>query len=204
MKNQKEGISLHNVGVFLFDNVELLDFAGPVEVFSVTSELNDYQLFKVFTVSENGGEIKTVHDLKVMTDYNFCNHPPIDILVIPGGVGTRAEVKNCSALDWIAKQSAGASITMSVCSGAVLLGALGLLDNLEATTHHEVIELLKDAAPHAIINLNKRYIDNGKIMTSGGISAGIDLSLYVVKKLHGEAIANKTMRYMEYGNWRDV
>lgn len=93
---------------------------------------------------------------------------------------------------------------MTVCSGARILGILGLLDSLETTTHHEVFEHLKEIAPKAIINKNKRFIDNGKIMTSGGISAGIDLSLHIVKKLYGEEIANKTIRYLEYGDWRSL
>ncbi len=195
---------MNNVGIFLFNNIELLDFAGPYEVFSVTSELNNYQLFKVFTISSDGIEIKSINGLRVVPDYNFNNHPPIDILVIPGGVGTRAEIKKQDVLNWLAKTNESSKIMMSVCSGARLLGVLGLLDYLEATTHHEVIDNLREIAPNTIINPNKRYTDNGKIMTAGGISAGIDLSLHIVNKLHGEATVNKTKSYMEYGDWQSL
>lgn len=193
---------MKNVGIFIFNDIELLDFAGPYEVFSVTAELNDHQLFQVFTIASDGAEIKSVNGLRAVPDYNFNNHPPVDILVIPGGVGTRAEVTKQDVLDWVSKTSENAKITMSVCSGARLLGKLGLLDHLEATTHHTVIDNLKEIAPKANITADKRFIDNGKIMTAGGISAGIDLSLHIVKKIYGEAIVNKTVKYMEYGDWR--
>lgn len=195
---------MNNVGIFLFNDIELLDFAGPYEVFSVTSELNNYDHFKVFTISSDGTEIKSVNGLRAVPDFSFDNHPPIDILVIPGGVGTRSEIKKQEVLDWIKKTCERSKITMSVCSGARLLGVLGFLDYLEATTHHEVTKHLSEIAPNTIINQNKRYIDNGKIMTAGGISAGIDLSLHIVNKLLGETTVNKTIRYMEYGDWRSL
>lgn len=195
---------MNNVGIFLFNDIELLDFAGPYEVFSVTSELNNYQLFKVFTISSDGTEIKSINGLRVVPDFSFDTHPPIDILVIPGGVGTREEINKREVLDWITKIYENSRITMSVCSGARILGVLGLLDYLEVTTHHEVTNHLGEIAPNTIINQNKRYVDNGKIMTAGGISAGIDLSLHIVNKLHGEVTENKTIRYMEYGDWRSL
>jgi len=195
---------LNNVGIFLFNNIELLDFAGPYEVFSVTSELNDHQLFNVFTISCDGFEIKSVNGLRVVPDFSFANHPPIDILVVPGGVGTRAEITKQEVLEWINETCRNSQITISVCSGARILGILGFLDHLESTTHHGVVEHLKELAPNTIIRQDKRFIDNKNIMTSGGISAGIDLSIHIVKKLHGEEIVNKTIRYMEYGDWQSL
>jgi transcriptional regulator GlxA family with amidase domain len=195
---------MFNVGIFLFDDIELLDFVGPYEVFSVTSELNDDNLFKVFTITQNGREIKSVNGLKVIPDYNFTNHPPIDILVIPGGVGTKTEMPKEGVLNWLRQHYEASQITMSVCSGARLLGKLGLLDNTDATTHHEVIAHIKEIAPLARIKENIRFMDNGKVMTSAGISAGIDLSLHVVEKLCGLETRNKTVVYMEYGNWENL
>jgi transcriptional regulator GlxA family with amidase domain len=192
---------MYNVGIFLFNDIELLDFAGPYEVYSVTSELNSYQLFKVSTITQDGLGIKSVNGLRVEPEYNFENHPPIDVLVIPGGVGTKTEMEKEVVLNWLKQNYEASKITMSVCSGARLLGKLGLLDNLEATTHHEVLEHLKEIAPKAILKERQRFIDTGKIMTSAGISAGIDLSLYVVEKFYGPEIRKKTMVYMEYGNW---
>lgn len=190
-----------NVGIFLFNQIELLDFAGPYEVFSVTSELNDYRLFKVFSMTEDGTPIKTVNGLQVVPDYSFQDHPRIDILVIPGGVGTKNEMNKPSVLKWIQQNYDTSQISASVCSGARLLGKLGLLDDLESITHHEVIPHLQEIAPKTIINKSKRFVDNGKIMTAAGISAGIDLALYIAEKLYGKDIRNKTVAYMEYGDW---
>ncbi len=190
-----------NVGIFLFSNVELLDFAGPYEVFSVTSELNDYRLFKVFTVTEDGKEIRSVNGLKVVPDFSFENHPPIDILVIPGGVGTRSEMNKPAVLEWVRRNYQASQFTFSVCSGARILGKLGLLDNQQSITHHEVLPELREIAPLAVIKSEKRFTDNGRILTSAGISAGIDLSIYMVEKFYGPEVRNKTMVYMEYGEW---
>ncbi len=193
---------LLTVGIYLFNKVELLDFAGPYEVFSVTAELNQYRMFQVFTLSEDGRPIQTINGLKAMVDYSFDNHPPIDLLVIPGGVGTRKEVNNDKVIQWIKQVHKNGHITMSVCSGSILLGKAGLLEDLEAVTHHEVFHLLEKASPRTRINRDKRWIDNDRVMTSAGISAGIDLSLHVVEKLYGADIKKKTVTYMEYGDWK--
>ncbi len=191
-----------NVGIFLFDNVEVLDFAGPFEVFAVTSELSSFSLLKVFTVSHDGKGIRAVNGLMVQPDYSFETHPQIDILVIPGGVGTKAEIENPKSLDWVRSRCERSQITFSVCSGARILGKLGLLDGTKCTTHHEVIPHLREIAPLAIVDGESRFVDNGKIMTSGGISAGIDLSLHIVRKLFGAEVAGRTIQYMEYGDWK--
>jgi len=193
-----------NVGIYLFNNVELLDFAGPYEVFSVTSELNNYEIFTVFTLTEDGEPVKSVNGLKIIPDYSIQSHPHIDILIIPGGEGTKTVITDQRAIDWIRAAYEKAEIMMSVCSGARIPGILGLLDNIESTTHHEVFGDLQRIAPLTIINKEKRFIDNGRIMTSGGISAGIDLSLHIVKKLCGSSVAGKTIRYMEYGDWKNI
>lgn len=185
--------------IFLFDNIELLDFAGPYEVFSVSSQLSEDKLLNVLTISEDGESIKSINGLTIIPDFSIDDHPPINILIIPGGEGTKAVIKKPEILDWVSKVYAGSKITMSVCSGARIPGILGLLDNLESTTHHEVFEDLRKRVPLTTINQEKRFIDNGKIMTAGGISAGIDLFLHVVNKLCGDEIVDNTIRYMEYG-----
>ena len=189
---------MKNVGIYLFNKVELLDFAGPYEVFSATAQLNGSELFKVFTISEDGGAIKSINGLIVIPDYSFDNHPKVDILIIPGGDGTKNEIKKKKVMEWISKTYESADTMATVCSGARIPAVLGLLDGLEATTHHLVIDDVKKLAPKVTIDHTKRFIDNGKIMTSGGISAGIDLALHIVKKLYGEEIAQKTIDYMEY------
>jgi transcriptional regulator GlxA family with amidase domain len=199
---EKEESAVNNVGLFLFDEIELLDFAGPYEVFSVTSELSDYTLFRVFSVSEDGEEIRTVNGLKVQPDFAFDNHPPIDILIIPGGVGTKKEMDRSAIVEWIRWNNDRAKMTVSVCSGARILARMGLLDGMEVTTHHEVLDEIRRIAPSVTLNPEARFVDNGRILTAGGISAGIDVALHIVRKLHGDQIADRTARYMEYGDWQ--
>jgi len=193
-----------NVGVFLFDRVELLDFAGPYEVFSVASELHGHDLFTTFTVAETRREVVTVNGLRVGADFGFDDHPPVDVLVIPGGIGTRAEMGKPAVLDWVRRTQSSARVVFSVCSGARILGALGLLDGLDAVTHHEVAPELRAIAPLARIRDGVRFIDQGRIMTSAGISAGIDLSLHVVGSLCGKEVARAAAVYMEYGEEADA
>jgi transcriptional regulator GlxA family with amidase domain len=187
-----------NVGIFLFPKVELLDFAGPYEVFSVASELHGDSLFSTFTVAEMPGEVQSVNGLRIVPDHAFAAHPPIDVLVVPGGVGTRAEMTKPAVLDWVRRGHESGRITFSVCSGARILGALGLLDGLDAVTHHEVADELRSIAPKARVVSGRRFVDQGRIMTSAGISAGIDLSLHVVELLCGADVARKTVEYLEY------
>ncbi len=192
-----------NVAIFIFNDVEVLDFAGPFEVFSVTSELNNYEPFDVYTVAEKPSAITTVNGLSVNPKYCFADCPHPDIVIVPGGIGTRAEANDARVVGWVKTSFQQAELVLSVCSGARILAKSGLLDGLEATTHHQVIENLRELAPSAVVRENVRFVDNGKIMTAAGISAGIDLSLHVVRKLLGGEIAAKTARYMEY-DWQDA
>ena len=159
-------------------------------------------MFQVFTISHDGRPIQTINGLKVMVDYSFSNHPPVDLLIVPGGFGTRKEVGNKKTIEWIRLTHRKTKMTMSVCTGAVLLGKAGLLDGLESVTHHQVTHLLEEVAPDTTIAMDQRWVDNGRVLTSGGISAGIDLSFHVVEKLFGPEIKSKTATYMEYGDWR--
>ncbi|MDJ0632941.1 MAG: DJ-1/PfpI family protein [Xenococcaceae cyanobacterium MO_188.B29] len=190
-----------NLAILIFDGVEVLDFAGPFEVFAVTSELNNYEPFNVFLVAEAKGSFKAVNGLKVISDYGIedCPHP--DILVVPGGIGTRNQMNNQSLITWIKSIYEQAELVMSVCTGTRLLAKAGLLDGLEITTHHEAYDELRQLVPTALVNEQKRFIDRGKILTTGGISAGLDGSMYIVAKLLGTEIAQKTATYMEY-NWQ--
>ena len=189
---------MKTIGILLFDDAELLDFAGPYEVFSVANELNDFRLFNIFTLSETGQAIRSVHGLKVLPDYSIHDCPVIDILVIPGGEGSRKVIGNAALMDWIKATYDKTEITFSVCSGARVLAKLGLLDNKEFTTHHLVIEDVLGLTSGGRVDPAKRFVDNGRIMTSAGISAGIDLALHIVGKLHGRQAREKTSAYMEY------
>ncbi len=190
-----------NLAILIFDDVEVLDFAAPFEVFAVTSELNNYEPFNVFLVAETQRIFKAVNGLRVVPDYEISNCPSPDILVVPGGVGTRHQMNNQKLITWIKQVSDRAELVMSICTGARLLAKAGLLDGLEITTHHEVYDELRQLVPTATVNERKRFVDRGQIITTGGISAGIDGSLYVVNKLLGQEIVRKTAIYMEY-DWQ--
>lgn len=190
-----------NVAILLFDDVEVLDFAGPFEVFAVTDELHGHTVFNTFTVGAIPGTVRAVSGLKVIPDYTLENAPAPSVLVAPGGQGTRALIKKPALLEWIRARSKRAEITMSVCTGALVLGQAGLLDGLRVTTHHECLDLLREIAPAAIIDPTRRFHDNGRILTAAGISAGIDCSLHVVARLAGAEAADQTARYMEYGRF---
>jgi transcriptional regulator GlxA family with amidase domain len=186
------------VAILLFDEVEVLDFAGPFEVFAVTDELADHRLFRVVTVALEKHVIRARNGLSVNPDHALADCPPPDILIVPGGLGTRALLKNQPVLEWIKSVNATAEIVASVCTGSLVLGRAGLLDGLRATTHHEALDLLREHAPRTTVVETERFVDNGRILTAAGISAGIDLSLHLVARLHGVQVAQKTARYMEY------
>ncbi|MGH7957041.1 MAG: DJ-1/PfpI family protein [Opitutaceae bacterium] len=187
-----------NVAILLFDEVEVLDFAGPFEVFAVADELRGHAVFNVFTVAENLGTIRARNGLKVVPHFSREDCPAPQVLIVPGGFGTRALLNKPALLEWIRLKSKHAEIVMSVCTGALVLGKAGLLDGLRATTHHECFDQLRAVAPRTEVIETERFIDNGRILTAAGISAGIDCSLHVIERLLGSESAQITARYMEY------
>lgn len=187
--------------ILLFDDVEVLDFAGPFEVFSVASELHQHQLFQVTTVARELRPIRAVNGLSLNPEQTLADTPQADVLIIPGGAGSKMEMRQKSTIAWLREQAFACEKVMSVCSGTRLLAAADLLEGLTITTHHEVLHEMPDYAPGAICLDDVRFTDNGQLLTSAGISAGIDLSLYIVSQLCGMPVADKTARYMEY-DWR--
>jgi transcriptional regulator GlxA family with amidase domain len=190
------------VAILLFDEVEVLDFAGPFEVFAVTDELSGGKLFDVCTVAETPGPVRARNGLKIVPDFTLESAPVPQILIIPGGAGTRPLLLKPSVLEWIRRSAAQAEHTASVCTGSLVLAKAGLLGGLRATTHHENFAELAQLIPQDQIDETVRFTDNGQVLTSAGISAGIDLSLHLVAKLHGESVATRTAHYMEYP-WRN-
>ncbi|MGN4560611.1 DJ-1/PfpI family protein [Bacillus cereus group sp. MYBK5-2] len=187
-----------SVGIFLFNEVEVLDFAGPFEVFSVT-EVNGEKPFTVYTVSENGEMITARNGLKVQSDYSIENLPPVDILIIPGGLGARKyEIKNEIVIKWIRQQMKEVRLMTSVCTGALLLAKAGLLEGLKATTHWASIEKFKNEFQNVEVIENVKFVDEGHIITSAGISAGINMAFHIVKNLLGVHVAEDTAKRMEY------
>jgi transcriptional regulator GlxA family with amidase domain len=193
---------LSTVGILIFDDVEVLDFCGPFEVFSVARPVgensDEFKLFNVVTIAEEDKIITCRGGLLVKPHATIENHPPLDILVIPGGQGTRRERHNQRLLDWIVQQDQHTNLTTSVCTGAFLLAERGLLDHRQATTHWGSIEWMRDTYPAVQMVVDARVVDQGHIITSAGISAGIDMSLHVVSRLHGIDVAEWTARRMEY------
>ena len=188
--------------ILIFDEVEVLDFAGPFEVFSVTGRRRNLEPFDVFTVAERLAPVAARNGLSVNPRYSFENCPPPEILVVPGGFGTRREMKNPMMLEWISRVAPACELVLSVCTGALVLGAAGLLDQRNATTHFMAFDELRAVAPHASVHEGHRIVDNGNLILSAGVSAGIDMSLHVVARLLGADVARETARYMEYeGNW---
>ena len=187
-----------HVQVLIFDDVEVLDFAGPFEVFGVTGLRNGPAPFRVETVGLSKAPIRARNGLAVRPTTSIGEATRCDVLVFPGGFGTRREMHNATLLDWIRRQAADAEAILSVCTGALLLARARLLDGLDATTHHGAFDELSQASPTTNVLRGVRFVDNGRIVTSAGISAGIDASLHVVAKLLGHAVAAETAEYMEY------
>jgi transcriptional regulator GlxA family with amidase domain len=186
-----------NVGILIFDEVEVLDFCGPFEVFSVAAKVAA-GAFNVFTLAEKAGGISARNGLNVNPKYTFGDVPAIDVLLIPGGQGTRPLMHKPQVIEWIRQRAAAAELVLSVCTGALLLAKAGLLDGLSATTHHAALDLLRSVAPSTTVRDDVRYVDNGRVITSAGVAAGIDMSFYVVAKLLGRETAETTARYIEY------
>jgi transcriptional regulator GlxA family with amidase domain len=187
-----------NVAILVFDDVEVLDFAGPYEVFAVTDELRSHSAFDVATVATAHGTVRAHNGLKVIPDFSIDDCPPPRILVVPGGWGTRALLHNTVLIDWILKKSRVAEVTMSVCTGALLLAQAGILDGRRVTTHHEALDTLRKLAPKAIVDPGPRFHDTGSVLTAAGISAGIDCSLHLVGRLLGDDASAATAAHMEY------
>lgn len=196
------------VGILIFDEVEVLDFCGPFEVFSVARSSgetsDDARLFAALTIAEENRLIRCRGGLLVQPHHTIDDHPKLDILVVPGGQGTRRELLNARLLDWIAKQDSEIGLTTSVCTGAFLLAERGILDGQRATTHWASVDWMRQQYPNVTMLDDQRVVDEGHVITSAGVSAGIDMALHVVARLHGAETAAWTARRMEYDYWSPV
>jgi transcriptional regulator GlxA family with amidase domain len=188
------------VGILLFNDVEVLDFAGPFEVFSVaTLPTSNEKPFVVKTISENGDLVTARNGLKVVPDFSLANHPSLDIVIIPGGYGAeQIEINNPTIIEWIKAQQSRTEFLTSVCTGALLLAKAGILDGRKATTHWMDIDRLKHEFPNVSVQRDVKFVDEGSILTSGGISAGINMSFHLISRLHGKDVAVETAKRMEY------
>lgn len=192
-----------NIGIYVYDEVEVLDFAGPYEVFTTAArvkarlEPNAPKLFNVFLIAEKEEMVSARANFNVQPHYTIQNHPNVDVLIVPGGVHTR-ELEKPQVIEWITKSNTQTRITASVCTGAFLLAKAGILQDQPCTTHWEDIPDLRAMFPALDVKEDVPWVDNGRIITSGGISAGIEMALHLVTKLAGKELALKTARQMQY------
>jgi putative intracellular protease/amidase len=187
-----------NLAILIFDGVQIIDYTGPYETFGHAYS-NDGPVFNIYTVSEKASPITTAMGMTVTPKYSFENAPSPNVLVIPGG-GVEEHVANPNVIKWIQAKARDAEVVMSVCNGAFFLAKAGLLDGLEATTTAGLIPRLREAAPKTKVVDDRRFVDNGKIITTAGLSSGIDGSLHVIERFLGRGTAQMAALGMEY-NW---
>ena len=189
-QQQKQQQQQLSVAILLFNGAEIIDYAGPWEAFGQAG-------FKVFSVAETTDPMTAVFGQKIAADYTFANCPAADILLVPGGsMGKAAE--NSAVVKWVQQSARQSKHVMSVCTGAFILAKAGLLDGLSATTVSGGIDRLAKAAPKAHVVSDQRYVDNGKIITTAGLSSGIDGALHLIAKIKGKGVAQVTALAMEY------
>ena len=190
---------MKTLGIFAFDDMEVLDFAGPFEVFSVANQLSGYKLLKIRVASTDKKTIKAKNGLMIKTDFRLSDLENLDYLVIPGGDGTKKVIQKKEVLDEIKKLTSRSTWTMSVCSGSRILGKTGFLDHKPYCTHHEVFDSMREIVPSGIAQPDLRFVQSDqKIWTAAGISAGIDLALHLTELTFGKELAVQTAAYMEY------
>lgn len=194
------------VGIYIFDNVEVLDFAGPYEVFTCASRMAANMApdapppFAVRTIGASRAPVRARAGLVLHPEADFADTGHVDVLLVPGGV-VDAELARPEVIAWIAASAGRAELTASVCTGALVLAETGMLDGLEATTHWDDLDALRAGWPKVKVTDGRRWIDTGRVVTSAGISAGIDMSLHLVARLAGQELAQRTAHLMDY-DWR--
>ena len=184
-----------SIAIVLFPRVEELDFVGPWEVFTMLRSLEPDSC-EVFTVSEEGGEVRCAKGLRVLADHSFATAPKADIILVPGGQGTRTEVDNPRLIDYLSRAGREAEVSTSVCTGAFLLERAGLLAGKRATTHWASLDRLRALGTVDVIE--ERWVDEGAVISASGVSAGIDMALHLVGRLWGPETARRVQQAIEY------
>ena len=183
------------IGMLLFDDVEELDFVGPWEVF--TGLYSSTGGGRVVTICERGGAVRCAKGLRVTADHSFTDAPALDVLLVPGGQGTRREVSNPAVIEWIREVGAQCQWVTSVCTGALLLHEAGFAKGKRVTTHWAFVEQLRARGDVTVLD-GPRYVRDGNLVTAAGVSAGIDMALWLVGQIHGVSVARQVQRAMEY------
>lgn len=185
------------VGIYIYDNAEVLDFSGPFEVLTTANRVSGKSLFEVSLVAQNAGVVVARAGYKVLADVSFDDAPQFELLIVVGGDHSQ-EIHKTVVSNWIAQQANKAKLIASVCTGAFLLAQAGVITTQQVTTHWQDITQLQLDFPRLDVQKGLRWLDAGNIVTSGGISAGIDMTLHLVSRLHSEALALKTAKQMEF------
>ena len=188
-----QNTSIKNLGIVLFPNFETLDVFGPLEMFGMIPKYLNSIL-----ISEQKGLIKSAQGQSVLSDYNWHEAPHLDLLLVPGGMGTRTEIYNEPLIHWLQNRCVKAELILSVCTGAALLAKAGILDGHKATTNKLAFDWVTQQSQNVQWIKKARWVDDGRIITSSGISAGIDMSLYVISRLFGESVRNDIAKRAEY------
>ncbi len=196
---------MNELGIFIFDEVEVLDFAGPFEVFSVANQLSGYKLLKIKTIASGKKSITAKNGLKIRADFNLEDISKLDFLVLPGGDGTKRVIKNPTTMNILTSILVQATWNMSVCSGSRILGKAGVLDEKPFCTHHQVYEDMHELVSGGMPQPELRFVQSDKkIWTAAGISAGIDLALHLTRITFGKDLALQVAKYMEYHPYLDA
>lgn len=184
------------IGIVLFPDAEELDWAGPYEVFGMAT--TPVEGARVVTIAETADPVTCFNGLRVLADHTFADAPELDVVLVPGGQGTRKEVDNPVMIDWLAKVAPRCEWVTSVCTGTLLLQGAGLIDGKRVTTHWGFVESLRERAPETTVLEKVRYVRDGNLVTAAGVSAGIDMSLWLVGQIWDVEHARATQRFMEY------
>jgi len=187
-----------SIGIFVFPGVEELDFVGPWEVLRAWERLDAEAGVHVFTVAADPGPLECAKGLKVVPDHTWDTAPPLDVLVYPGGVGTRAQIGDERIRSWVRDVAQRGALMTSVCTGSLVFADAGLLDGRPATTHWASLDQLAALGTGIVVRPDDRYVDSGEVITASGVSAGIDMALHLVRRLHSEERARQVRRYIQY------
>jgi transcriptional regulator GlxA family with amidase domain len=187
-----------SIGIFVFPGVEELDFAGPWEVLRAWELLDPEAAVHVFTVAADEGPVECAKGLRVVPDHTWSTAPPLDVLVYPGGRGTTGQIGDERIRSWVRDVAQRGALMTSVCTGSLVYADAGLLDGRPATTHWASLDTLASLGSGIVVRPDDRYVDVGDVITASGVSAGIDMALHLVRRLHSEERARQVRRYIQY------
>lgn len=186
------------IGIFLFEGAEELDWAGPWEVLASWADRHPRDGVEVLTLGRTAEPVTCAKGLVVVPDRSWESAPPLDVLVYPGGMGTRPQLEDRAVLDWVLGTAEAGTLMTSVCTGALVYAAAGLLDGRPATTHWASLDLLGGLGRGIEVRPEARFVDAGEVITAAGVSAGIDMALHLVARLHSPERAREVRRYIQY------